>query len=71
MHLVVWFHLFTLGLKNYPQYELAQRQCSGVSGMISLYLKGGLDEVKKFVKNLKVFALATSLGSAESLICIP
>lgn len=68
---VVSSHLFTLGLKSHPQYELAQRQCSGVSGMISCYFKGGLTAVKKFVSNLKVFTLAVSLGSPESLVCIP
>lgn len=62
---------FTLGLKSYPQYELAQRQCTGVSGMISFYFKGGSAEVNRFVKNLKLFTLAVSLGSTESLVCIP
>jgi cystathionine gamma-lyase len=43
------------GLKSHAQYELYQKQMSGFSGMISVYLKG--DEVEKsqrFLKHLKV-----------------
>ncbi|XP_035217835.1 cystathionine gamma-lyase-like [Stegodyphus dumicola] len=59
------------GLKSYPQYELAKKQCTGFSGMVSFYLKGSLKEAKIFVGNLKVFLLAESLGSVESLAEIP
>ncbi|GFS99857.1 cystathionine gamma-lyase [Nephila pilipes] len=59
------------GLKNYPQYELAQKQCTGTSGMVSFYIKGGIAEAQKFIKSLKVFILAESLGSIESLAEIP
>ncbi|GFY40852.1 cystathionine gamma-lyase [Trichonephila inaurata madagascariensis] len=59
------------GLKNYPQYELAQKQCTGTSGMVSFYIKGGITEAQKFIKSLKVFILAESLGSIESLAEIP
>lgn len=59
------------GLESHPQHELAKRQCSGYSGMVSFYLKGGLNEARKFIKQLKVFTLAESLGSIESLVEIP
>lgn len=59
------------GLESHPQYELAKKQCSGNSGMVSFYVKGGLDEARKFIKALKVFLLAESLGSIESLAEIP
>ena len=36
--------------------------------MMCIYIKGGLDESSKFLKALKVFALAESLGGFESLI---
>lgn len=39
--------------------------------MVSFYIKGGLTEAQKFIKNLKVFTLAESLGSVESLVEIP
>jgi len=59
------------GLESHPQYELAKKQCSGSSGMVSFYLKGSLNEAQKFIKNLKLFMLAESLGSVESLAEIP
>lgn len=59
------------GLPSHPQHELAKRQMSGFGGMISIYLKGGLAETRKFLESLKVFALAESLGGVESLVNHP
>ncbi len=55
------------GLKSHPQHELAKRQMTGFGGMLSFELKGGLEAARKFVKGLKLFALAESLGGVESL----
>jgi cystathionine gamma-lyase len=44
---------------------------SGFGGMISVVVKGGLEGSTKFIKALKVFALAESLGSVESLVQHP
>jgi len=43
----------------------------GFGGMISIYIKGGLDETNKFLSSVKVFTLAESLGGVESLIECP
>ncbi|RWS04325.1 cystathionine gamma-lyase-like protein [Dinothrombium tinctorium] len=59
------------GLKSHPQHELAIRQCSGFSGMLSFYMNGGLQEAKTFTRNLKLFVLGESLGGFESLVEIP
>lgn len=59
------------GLPSHPQYEIAQRQCSGFSGMVTFLLKGGLAEAKTFLTSLKIFTLAESLGSIESLAELP
>jgi cystathionine gamma-lyase len=56
------------GLTSHPQHELAVRQMSGFGGMISLYLKGGLDQARRFLEAVRVFTLAESLGGVESLI---
>lgn len=56
------------GLSSHPQYKLATEQMSGFGGMITFYLKGGMEESRKFLSNLKVFSLAESLGGVESLI---
>ena len=39
--------------------------------MISFRLKGGKEQVSKFLKALKVFTLAESLGGVESLAQCP
>ncbi len=56
------------GLESHPQYALAQKQMKGPGGMITFYLKGGLPEARQLLENVKVFALAESLGGVESLI---
>lgn len=55
------------GLPTHPQHELAKRQCSGFTGMVTFYIKGGLDASKRFLCELKLFTLAESLGGYESL----
>lgn len=59
------------GLKSHPQHALAQEQMKGFGGMITFFLKGGLAESRKFLENLKIFALAESLGGVESLVDHP
>jgi len=56
------------GLKSHPQYDLATKQMHGFSGMITFFLKGGLEESKTFLESVQLFALAESLGGVESLI---
>ncbi len=59
------------GLKPHPQHELAKRQMDGFGGMISIYIKGGLDAAKRFCERTELFALAESLGGVESLVNHP
>lgn len=56
------------GLASHPQHALAQKQMTGSSGMLSFELNGGETEAKKFLRNLRLFGLAESLGGVESLI---
>lgn len=56
------------GLKSHPQHSIAKKQMSGFGGMITIFIKGGLKESKKFLENVEIFALAESLGGVESLI---
>lgn len=55
-------------LPSHPQHELALKQTSGYSGMISFYIKG---DSSKFLKALRLFVLAESLGGYESLAELP
>ncbi|MBL8744859.1 MAG: PLP-dependent transferase [Phycisphaerae bacterium] len=56
------------GLPSHPQHAIAKRQMNGFGGMITIYLKGGLDEARRMLENVRIFALAESLGGVESLI---
>lgn len=56
------------GLKSHPQHELAKKQMSGFGGIISFFIKGGLESAKRFLERVEIFALAESLGGVESLI---
>ena len=56
------------GLPSHPQHAIAQKQMKGYGGMISCVVKGGLPRARAFLKSLKIFALAESLGGVESLI---
>ncbi len=55
------------GLPSYPQHYLAKRQMTGFSGIVSILIKGSLQETSRFFSKLKVFTLAESLGGVESL----
>lgn len=50
-----------------PEYDIFSRQHSGPGSLISFYLHGGEAEAFAFLDQLKVFRLAVSLGSTESL----
>jgi len=56
------------GLGSHPQHDLAGRQMHGYGGMVTIELKGGLAEARRFLERVEIFALAESLGGVESLI---
>jgi cystathionine beta-lyase/cystathionine gamma-synthase len=56
------------GLESHPQYELARRQMSAFGGMITIVLKGDIENARRFLEACELFALAESLGGVESLI---
>ena len=55
-------------LPSHPQHALAVRQMSGMSGMVSFEIGGGLEDARRFLEKVRVFTLAESLGGVESLI---
>ena len=59
------------GLANHPNYEIAKKQMNGFGGMITFIHKGSMAEIKNFMKKLKIFTIAESLGGVESLIESP
>jgi cystathionine gamma-lyase len=61
------------GLASHPQHALASRQmrlegAPAYGGMITMFPKGGIDESRRFLEHVRIFALAESLGGVESLI---
>jgi len=56
------------GLASHPQHELAKKQMTGFGGMLSFEIDGQVEDAKAFLKRVKIFALAESLGGVESLI---
>ena len=67
------------GLPSHPQHALARRQMSGFGGMVSFVIAddaagksqradgSGLERARRFLRGLRVFACAESLGGVESL----
>jgi cystathionine beta-lyase len=58
------------GLKDSQDYSIQKNQAKTAGGMISFILNEKYD-FKLFLKELKIVALAESLGGVESLICHP
>jgi cystathionine gamma-lyase len=56
------------GLPDHPQRAIVKRQMRGNGGMLSFQLRGSFIQIKKFLKTLRVFTVAESLGGVESLI---
>jgi cystathionine gamma-synthase len=59
------------GLKNHPHHDLAKRQQHGFGGMVSFEVRGGIEQVNRVLRSVKIFSLAESLGGVESLISHP
>lgn len=62
------------GLVSHPQHTLAKNQMrapganqAAYGGMVTVILKGTLEESRRFLENLKIFVCAESLGGVESL----
>lgn len=59
------------GLASHPQHELARAQMSDFGGIVTFFIKGGLEDARRFLERCRIFALAESLGGVESLVDHP
>jgi len=59
------------GLESHPQHELARQQMPGFGGIVTFFIKGGLEDARRFLERCRVFSLAESLGGVESLVDHP
>jgi cystathionine beta-lyase/cystathionine gamma-synthase len=55
------------GLESHKGHEIARRQMKGFGGIVSFESEGGLEAANTFLRKLKVFSLAGSLGDVASL----
>lgn len=56
---------------DHPQVELARRQMSGGSTLVTFSLKGGKDAAFRLMNALRVIRISNNLGDAKSLITHP
>jgi len=59
------------GLQSFKYRDIAVKQMSGYGGILSFHIKGKRENINNFLRALKYFSLAESLGGVESLIEIP
>lgn len=59
------------GLPSFAQYELAKTQQLCFGGILAFEVTGGYKHALKVMNNLKLCALAESLGATESLVSHP
>jgi len=59
------------GLPSHPQHALAKKQMHGFGGIVTIILKGDINDARRFLERCHLFALAESLGGVESLIDHP
>jgi len=59
--------VFYPGLESHRGHETARRQMKGFGGVVSFEVEGGTAAVNAFLRKLKVFSLAGSLGDVVSL----
>jgi cystathionine beta-lyase/cystathionine gamma-synthase len=58
-------------LKSHPQYAVARDQMSGGGGMVSFEVEGTGQDARRVSEAMRLFTLAPSLGSVESVVSIP
>ncbi len=64
--------VFYPGLASHPQHAIAKKQMpGGFGGMLSFALRGGYEQVKRFLPRLKYAHRAANLGAVETIVGPP
>lgn len=63
--------VFYPGRRDHPGRDIQAKQASGSGGVLSFRFNESEYDLDRFVKSLRIFAFAVSLGGVESLICRP
>lgn len=59
------------GLSDHPQHALAARQMKDFGAMVSFEVRADVEGTKAFIRRLRLWTLAESLGSVKSLLAHP
>ncbi len=59
------------GLPDHVNHQIAKKQMSGFSGVVSVEFNLSLEKTKQLISSFKIFSLAESLGGVESLVDHP
>jgi len=59
------------GLESHPDHQIAREILSGFGGMLAIELAGGAAAADAFLRKLKLFTHAASLGGVDSLVIEP
>lgn len=58
-------------LESHPQYELAKKQMKNGGGLISIFVRGGIERGVKFLSALKLMSLTANLGDTRTIATHP
>jgi O-succinylhomoserine sulfhydrylase len=58
-------------LKSHPQFEIANKQMSLGGGIVSFEIKGGIEQGRKFLNELKMCSLTANLGDTRTIATHP
>ncbi len=59
------------GLESHPDHETARTMLTGFGGMLAIELTGGARAADRFLRRLRLFRHAPSLGGVDSLVSEP
>jgi O-acetylhomoserine/O-acetylserine sulfhydrylase-like pyridoxal-dependent enzyme len=59
------------GLPSHPQHEVAKRQMSAYSSMLSFNVKGGIEAARRVIDHLSIAVHTTHLGSSQTVAIQP
>lgn len=59
------------GLESHPDHETARTMLTGFGGMLAIELTGGARAADRFLRRLRIFRHAPSLGGVDSLVSEP
>ena len=58
-------------LKSHPMYNIAKAQMKLGGAVVSFGIKGGLENGKKFLNNIKICSLTANLGDSRTIVTHP